>query len=74
MSTCEVRLFVLKGCFPACVSGMTVVDEIFCPPLYIAVTPATLRHVQRSFLNRVDACLLQNGIHVEQFLRCHFAD
>jgi hypothetical protein len=33
MSTCEVRLFVLKGCFTAYVSGMTVVDEIFCPPV-----------------------------------------
>jgi hypothetical protein len=34
MSTCEVKLFVPKGCFTAYVSGMTVVDEIFCPPLY----------------------------------------
>jgi hypothetical protein len=33
MSTCEVRLFVLKGCFTAYVSGLTVVDEIFCPPM-----------------------------------------
>jgi hypothetical protein len=32
MSTCEVRLFLPKGCFRAYVSGMTVVDEIFCPP------------------------------------------
>ncbi|CAH1380827.1 unnamed protein product, partial [Tenebrio molitor] len=35
----------------------------------IAITPETLHNVQRSFLNRVDACLLQNGMHVEQFLR-----
>jgi 5-formaminoimidazole-4-carboxamide-1-beta-D-ribofuranosyl 5'-monophosphate synthetase len=35
MSTREVRLFVPKGCFTAYVSGMTVVDEIFCPPLYV---------------------------------------
>jgi hypothetical protein len=34
MSTSEVKLFVPKGCFTAYVSGMTVVDEIFCPPLY----------------------------------------
>jgi hypothetical protein len=34
MSTCEVRLFVPKGYFTAYVSGMTVVDEIFCSPLY----------------------------------------
>jgi hypothetical protein len=35
MSTCKVRLFDPKGCFTVCVSGMTVVDEIFCPPLYV---------------------------------------
>jgi hypothetical protein len=35
MSTCEVRLFVPKGGFTAYVSGMTVADEIFCPPLYV---------------------------------------
>jgi hypothetical protein len=35
----------------------------------MAITPETLHNVQRSFLNRVDACLLQNGMHVEQFLR-----
>jgi hypothetical protein len=34
MYTCEVRLFVSKGYFTAYVSGMTVVDEIFCSPLY----------------------------------------
>jgi hypothetical protein len=28
MSTCEVRLFIPKGCFRAYVSGMTVVGEI----------------------------------------------
>jgi hypothetical protein len=36
---------------------------------YIAITPETLRHVQSTFLNRGDACLLQNGMQVEQFLR-----
>jgi hypothetical protein len=36
MSTCEVRLFVPKGCFTAYLTGMTVVDEIFCPPKYIS--------------------------------------
>jgi hypothetical protein len=35
MLTCEVRLFIPKGCFTEYVSGMTVVDEIFCPPLYL---------------------------------------
>jgi hypothetical protein len=34
----------------------------------MAITPETLHNVQRSFLNRVDACLLQNRMHVEQFL------
>jgi hypothetical protein len=34
MSTCEVRLFVPKGYFTAYVSGMTIVDEIFCSSLY----------------------------------------
>jgi hypothetical protein len=35
MSTCEVRLFVPKGCFTAYVSELTVVDEIFWPQLYV---------------------------------------
>jgi HD superfamily phosphohydrolase YqeK len=35
MSTCKVRLFDPKGCFTVYVRGMTVVDEIFCPPLYV---------------------------------------
>jgi hypothetical protein len=35
----------------------------------LKITPEALREVQRSFLNRVDACLLQNGMYVEQFLR-----
>ncbi|RZC38701.1 hypothetical protein BDFB_006281 [Asbolus verrucosus] len=34
----------------------------------ITLTPKTFRYVQRSFLNRVEACLLQNGTHFEQFL------
>jgi hypothetical protein len=34
MLTCEMRLFVPKGCFTAYVSGMAVVDEIFWPELY----------------------------------------
>jgi hypothetical protein len=34
MLTCEIRLFVPKECFTAYVSGITFVDEIFCPALY----------------------------------------
>jgi hypothetical protein len=35
----------------------------------MAITPETLCHVQRFFLNRVEACLLQNRMHFDQFLR-----
>jgi hypothetical protein len=35
MSTCGVRLLLPKGCFTAHVSGVKVVDETFCPPLYL---------------------------------------
>jgi hypothetical protein len=35
----------------------------------MAITPETLRHFQKSFLNRVEECLLQNGMDVEHFLR-----